>query len=164
MMSEENVIVGLGELRVSQDPAVILVAYGLGSCVGVSAYDPVIRVGGLLHCLLPESNGSRNDKPAKFVDTGIPFLLKELEQMGAVRRRIVLKMAGGARMLKLSGPNHLFDIGARNVAKAMEILKREGLRLAAADTGGTTGRTVRMSIDTGRVMIMIKTLNLEKEL
>ena len=161
-MTEENLIVGLGELHVSRNPAVTLVAYGLGSCVGVSAYDPVIRAGGLLHCLLPESNGSRHDKPAKFVDTGIPFLLKELEQMGAVRRRIVLKMVGGAKMLKLSGPNHLFDIGVRNVAKVMEILKREGLRLAAADTGGATGRTVRMSIDTGRVMI--KTLNLEKEL
>lgn len=134
----------------------------MGSCVGVSAYDPVIRVGGLLHCVLPESDGSHPDHLAQFVDTGIPFLLKEMEQMGAVRRRIILKMVGGARMLKLPGPNHLFDIGARNVAKAMEILKQERLRLAAADTGGTTGRTVRMSIDTGRVMI--KTLNLEKEL
>ncbi|MBI2875371.1 MAG: chemotaxis protein CheD [Candidatus Tectomicrobia bacterium] len=161
-MAEKALIAGLGELRVSRDPQVILVAYGLGSCVGVCAYDPVSRVAGLLHAMLPESNGFPQSNPAKFVSTGIPSLLEEMIRQGASCQRLVFKVAGGARMLDLPGFNRIFDVGARNVATTLEILKQKGLRLTASDIGGTAGRTVRLFVETGRVMV--KTLGQEKEL
>lgn len=161
-MAEETFMVGLGELRVSRDPQAVLVAYGLGSCVGVCAYDPMSRVAGLLHAMLPESNGSAGSRMTKFVDTGIPLLLEEMSRQGAPRQRLILKVAGGARILDLPGFNRMFDVGARNIAMTLEVIKQQGLRLAATDTGGTVGRTVKVFVETGRVMV--KTLGQEKEL
>lgn len=161
-MAEETFMVSLGELRVSRDPRVVLVAYGLGSCVGVCAYDPVSRVAGLLHAMLPESNGCPSANPTRFVDTGIPLFLEEMIRQGASRQRLILKIAGGARILESPGSTRIFDVGARNVAMTLEVIKQQGLRLAAADTGGAAGRTVKVFVETGRVVV--KTLGQEKEL
>jgi chemotaxis protein CheD len=145
--------VGLGELRVSRDPRACLVAHGLGSCVGVCAYDPVARVGALLHAMLPEHNGQAPAQATKYVDSGIQHMLNELAGQGAARHRLVVHLTGGAHMLTAPGFKNTLDIGARNAEMARAVLQREGLQVAGVDTGGHWGRTVRLYVDDGKVTV-----------
>jgi len=143
---------GLGQLVVSNDPAETLIAYGLGSCVGVIAYDPTAKVGGLLHAVLPQH---RNGDPnlAKYVDTGIPLLLKEMAKLGARKANCLLYVVGGAEMLQVAGLANGFNIGSKNVQMARAVVEREGLRLKEMDVGGNSGRTVKLEMQTGRVTV-----------
>jgi len=149
----QMISVGLGELGVSRDPKTCLVAHGLGSCVGVCAYDPVAKVGALLHAMLPEQNGQGPSHAAKYVDSGIMHMLDVLEGQGAQRRRLVVHLAGGAHMLIAPGFKNTLNIGARNADMARAVLQREGLRIAGEDTGGHCGRTVRLHVDDGKVTV-----------
>lgn len=149
-----TVVVGLGEWAVSKDPDATLVCLGLGSCVALCAFDPVAKVAGMAHFVLPHSAEGRNAAAgAKFVDTGIPLLIRELERRGAVRSRLVLKIVGGARMITGPGANGALNIGDRNVASARTTLSSLGLRIAAEDTGGVRGRTVRLHVGTGALTV-----------
>lgn len=149
---EQVITVGLGELAVSDHPEAVLVAFGLGSCVGVAAYDPVRKAGGLLHAMLPQHrNGDKN--LTKFVDTGIPELLNRLLALGARREQIIWRYAGGAQMLTAPGLTDRFNIGAQNVNMTREILARYALRVVGQDVGGHQGRTVRLYIADGRVVV-----------
>lgn len=145
---------GIGQLAVSKDPNELLIAYGLGSCIGVSCYDPQAKVAGLAHILLPSSEGKRSDEkePARFADTGIDLLVKRLTESGALPRRLVVKIAGGAAVL---GPANAekFKIGVRNAEAIKERLKRHGLSPAATDIGGTRGRTLELHPATGKTFV-----------
>jgi chemotaxis protein CheD len=146
--------VGIGQLAVSKDPHELLIAYGLGSCIGVSCYDPQAKVAGLAHILLPSSEGKRSDEkePARVADTGIDLLVKRLTESGALPRRLVVKIAGGAAVL---GPANAekFKIGVRNAEAIKERLKRHGLSPAATDIGGTRGRTLELHPATGKTFV-----------
>jgi chemotaxis protein CheD len=151
---QTRISVGIGQMAVSRDPKEILIAYGLGSCVGVSAFDPEAKVGGLVHVLLPASDGRTPDdkEPARFADTGIDALVKRLAELGALKRRIRLKIAGGASVL---GPANAekFKIGERNAEAIKERLKLHGLVPAAADLGGVKGRTLEFHTATGKTFV-----------
>jgi chemotaxis protein CheD len=153
---EQIITVGLGEIAVSRQRDAVLTAFGLGSCVAVAAYDPLLKAGGMLHALLPvHRNGDRN--LAKFVDTGVEEVLRQLLALGAERDRLYWWVVGGAQMLTMAGLNDRFNIGAQNVAAAQAALARQGLRLAGHDTGGHEGRTVRLHIATG--VVLVRTVN-----
>ena len=145
--------VGLGEHVVSRDPTSILVAYGLGSCLGIGMFDPSSRVAGLLHAVLPERMANNGNTPGKFVDSGIPFLFDEMNKAGADRRRIIVWMAGGANMIMSPGMTKAFDIGNRNIAAAQKIFDQLSVRLAGQEVGGNTGRTVRVYVAEGRMTV-----------
>ncbi len=149
-----RISVGIGQLAISKDPTDVLVAYGLGSCIGISCYDPQTKVGGLAHVLLPNSEGKRpgEGEPARFADTGIDTLLKQLAALGASPRRMVVKVAGGAAVL---GPANAekFKIGERNAEAIKERLKHHGIAPAAVDLGGTKGRTLEVHINTGKTFV-----------
>lgn len=145
--------VGLGELRISRDPRACLVAHGLGSCVGICVYDPVIRVGAMLHAMLPEHNGQAPAQATKYVNSGLQQMLKELAGQGVLRHRLVIHLTGGAHMLTAPGFKNTLNIGARNVETARAVLQREGLAIAGSDTGGHWGRTVRLYVKDGRVTV-----------
>jgi len=147
--------VGLGEAIVSRDPQVVLAAYGLGSCLGVAMYDPIARVAGLLHAVLPTSqNGHQGEGSAfKYVDSGIHTLLAAMEEAGAQRSHIIVKLAGGANMLVATSLSHVFEIGTRNVQSAYQVLENLHLRVAAAEVGGNVGRTVRLYVSNGRLTV-----------
>lgn len=151
---QRRISVGIGQLAVSNDPGEVLVAYGLGSCIGVSAFDPSARVGGLVHVLLPASDGRPFDarEPGRFADTGIDSLIRTLADMGALKRRLVVKIAGGAAVLGAANAQK-FKIGERNAEAIRERLKLHGLIPAAADIGGARGRTLEVSIATGRTFV-----------
>jgi chemotaxis protein CheD len=146
-------VVGIGDCKVSNDPFDVLVTHALGSCIAVVLYDPVARVAGLLHYMLPESalDPDRAGKlPYVFADTGIPLLLASAFHLGAVKSRIVIVAAGGAQMLD---PTGTFNIGQRNQAAMHKIFAETGLHIRKASIGGTSSRTVSVDVASGRVQL-----------
>lgn len=153
-MKETNV--GLAECVISRNPDDVLVAYGLGSCIGVVMIDPVSRFCGLLHAVLPRAGDGMDQaelNPHKYVEHGIESLVAALKKEGVNPSRLTVRIAGGANMLMLSGLTQAFDIGTRNVEAARTTLRRLNLSLAAAEVGGHTGRTVRVYVADHRVTV-----------
>ena len=135
-----------------------LISYGLGSCIGISLYDPQTKIGGLLHIMLPDSNQSRaNENRAKFADTGIPDMLEELVRMGAVKSRLVAKLAGGSQMFAFANASDIMRVGLRNASASKEILKKLSIPIVGEDTGGSSGRTVQIDLSTG--VYKVKTID-----
>ena len=149
-----NVVkVGMADLNICKSPDVIT-TLGLGSCIGLTLYDPVTKIGGMVHYMLPDSTQVRNNENiAKFADTGIDELLKRVVAAGASRQRLVAKIAGGAKMFETTGVSAIGHIGERNAEAAKQILKQKGIRLIAEDTGLNYGRTVELHCETGEFYI-----------
>ncbi|NLG71481.1 MAG: chemotaxis protein CheD [Chloroflexi bacterium] len=147
--------VGIGEIKVSRDPRDVLVAYGLGSCLGIGLYDPQARVAGLLHAVLPTCPDpeAASCLTGKYVDSGLAHMLEEMLEAGADRKRIILRMAGGANMLSSFNGDPALQIGARNISAAQEIIAGLKLKVAGQEVGGTSGRTVNFYVADGRMTI-----------
>lgn len=145
--------VGIAEVKVARAPA-LLVAYGLGSCLGIALYDPQLQVGGLAHTLLPAPRPrQRGAGGTKFVETAIRVMVDELLQRGACRERLAAKVVGGANMFEPLHPAVTDGIGARNAQTARETLRVLGIPLLAEDVGGNHGRTVEFVLATGEVRV-----------
>lgn len=145
--------VGMADLNICKSPDIIT-TLGLGSCIGLTFYDPVAKVGGMVHYMLPDSTQMRNNSNiAKFADTGIDELLKRVLAAGASKSRLVAKIAGGAKMFEVSGMSNVGNIGERNAIAAREKLKELNIRLVAEDTGLNYGRTVELHCETGEFYI-----------
>lgn len=153
----ELVKVGMADYKVGRSPDV-LISYGLGSCIGISLYDPQAKVGGLLHIMLPDSTQSRaNENKAKFADSGIPVMLDEVLRLGASKSRLVAKIAGGAQMFAFANATDIMRVGQRNAAASKEILQGLGIPIVGEDTGGSYGRTVQIDLSTG--VYTVKTID-----
>jgi len=138
-------VVGVADMVVSNDSSAEIVTYSLGSCLGLTIYDPVKKIGGLLHLMLPDSKidaAKAVSAPYMFVDTGVPRLFHAAYNLGADRSRLVVKVAGGAQLLDQQG---IFNIGFRNA--------QNGLKAHASEVGGLSSRTVRLDLTTGLVTI-----------
>ena len=123
---------------------------GLGSCVGIVIRDTMLKIGGMIHVMLPDSTVIKsNSNIAKFADTGIPELVRQMEAKGCVRRRMEAKIAGGAQMFAFQNKSELLGIGDRNVAASKKVLQELGIPLLAEDVGENYGRTVVFHPDTG---------------
>ena len=145
--------VGIADYKIARLPG-RLITLGLGSCVGVTLYDPINKVGGLLHVMLPDSTQFNNvNKPAKFADLGIPLLIKEMKVMGVVLSRLEAKLVGGAQMFSGFDNKLNLNIGLRNTEKSREILKILGIPILAQEVGGNRGRTMILDTETGDVLI-----------
>lgn len=146
--------VGMADLKVCEAPD-NLTTIGLGSCIGVAMYDPVTKISGLAHVMLPDSKQiSNNANVAKFADTGIQELYDEMIEMGAKKTMLVAKIAGGARMFGFeTDETDIMNIGDRNVKASRDKLKQLGVRLLAEDTGLDYGRTVELYSETGDYLI-----------
>lgn len=147
------ITVGVGDLKISNKPGDIIVTHALGSCIGVTVYDPEIQVGGMLHYMLPESDLDRakaKKTPFMFADTGIPILFRSCYKLGAVKSRMIVKVAGGSSIMDDSG---FFNIGKRNYASLRKILWRNNVLIHSEDTGGKGNRTIRLHISNGLVEV-----------
>ena len=145
----EVIKVGMADLNLCRDPDIIT-TLGLGSCIGIALYDPSTKIGGLAHIMLPDSTKMRNNSNiAKFADTGIEELLNRMIKAGAVKSRLVAKIAGGAKMFEVSGLSDIGNVGQRNAEASRAKLKKLGIRLIAEDTGLNYGRTVELHCDNG---------------
>jgi chemotaxis protein CheD len=153
-----NIIkVGMADLNVASSPDRIRTT-GLGSCVGVTLFDGVTKIGGMAHIMLPSSTlGKGEINFAKYADTAIPKLIDTMVKLGANRRRIVAKLAGGSQMFAFSSSSDIMRIGPRNVEACEEALKKENIRVLSHDTGGNWGRTIEMDCFTG--VLNIRTVN-----
>ena len=140
---------GIGEMVFSKDPKTTLVAYGLGSCVALVAWDPHSGVGAMAHFMLPA--GPPGGPPVKFIDGGLKAFLDRFAKHGGRSGRAQFKAAGGAAMLAIA-PGGL-EIGRRNAEAVVSGLAAVGLTLLARDLGGTSGRTVQLEVGTGRLLV-----------
>ncbi len=149
----QRVVVGVGDLAVSNNSQVTLSTYALGSCVGVIAYDPLVMAGGILHIMLPDSLISPDKaakQPAMFADTGLPFFFRSLVGMKVDRNRMRIFLAGGASVLNGTDP---FKIGERNAAAVKKILGVYQIPVCGEDLGGNINRTVHLELATATLTL-----------
>lgn len=153
LCGSNGVVVGVADMAVARESQGHLITYALGSCIGLSAYDPIARVGGLLHYMLPQP-GEQSDpktlKPHMYASTGIPNLLRRLLEAGAVQNRLIVCAAGGAEILEGAAG---MAIGKRNRTILRKVLWKVGVQLAAEDTGGSIARTMTLDLGKGEVRI-----------
>lgn len=153
-----NVInIGMSQIEVSSKPGTILTAPSLGSCIGLAIYDPVSKIGGMAHIVLPESAKTlkENENQGKYADTAIPEILKKMFSMGANKNKFIIKMAGGAQMFNLQKGANVLNIGFRNTIAVKSALSKEGLEITKSDTGGNKGRTFKLDVQTGAFSVKI---------
>ena len=148
-----NITVNISDLKLSRNPDDVIVTYSLGSCVGVTLYDPVAKVGGMIHCMLPLSKidpEKARMKPYMFVDTGVVAMLSELYAMGAQRQNIVAKVAGAGSPL---GQESTFRIGQRNYTILRKLLWKNSILIDKEDVGGSKARTMYLYLADGRTTV-----------
>lgn len=155
------IVVNISDMKLSTNPEDIIVTYSLGSCLGVTAYDPQAQIGGMVHCLLPHASAAKTkarSKPFMFVNTGVAMMVRQLIDKGARRDRLIFKAAGGSNMRN----DTLFNTGERNFQALDKLLNRNKVALASFDVGGTIPRTLFLHLETGRVTV--RTFGEEKEI
>ena len=143
----DKLIIGIADMKMSKGEG-MLVTYALGSCIGICLHDPVLKLGALVHIMLPVNMEAGRKTPMKYADTGIRETLRLMEGKGASRNRITAKIAGGAKMFEV-GSSSLGNIGQRNIESVHMNLKKEGIRLLKEDVGGTVARTLLFDVNSG---------------
>jgi chemotaxis protein CheD len=147
----ETIRVKIADLAAQRNEG-LLITVGLGSCVGIALYDPVVKVGGLAHILLADSTMFRNQtNPAKFADTAIPMLMEDMAGLGAKRSRLKAKIAGGSQLFSFE--NRVLSVGEKNIHAVRNVLASLHVPIVGEDVGGSVGRTVKLFVADGRVMV-----------
>ena len=144
----EKITVGIADMKLAKGSG-ILITYALGSCIGLCFHDPKLKLGALLHIMLPLNMEAGRKNPLKYADTGIRETLRQMESRGGARSRITVKVAGGAKMFEVNGGN-LGNIGQRNIESVHTILRKENIRLVCENVGGSVARTLLFDVDTGQ--------------
>lgn len=146
-MGNEQKIIGIADMKMARGEGV-LITYALGSCIGICLYDPLIKLGAMIHIMLPLNMETGRKNTMKYVDTGLRETLRQMEAQGASRSRITAKIAGGAKMFEVGGGT-LANIGQRNIESVHLHLRKEGIRLLKEDVGGTIARTLLFDVSNG---------------
>ena len=151
-MTDKELKVGIGDMKFARGDSRII-TYALGSCIGITFYDPAIKLGGLLHIMLPNRVDPNDPKVFKYADSGIKETIRKLSAFGMLKSRTIVKIAGGAKMFEMKGSGSS-DFGRlRNAAMVKKILMEERLRISAEDTGGGYARTMLIDVANGDVVI-----------
>lgn len=151
-MAEKELKVGIGDMKLSRGDGRII-TYALGSCIGITFYDPFTRLGALLHIMLPNQLATGDANVYKFADSGIRETLRKLRVFGMTKQRMVVKIAGGAKMFEIRGNSSFGNIGERNIESVKKVLASEGIRIAAEDVGGNYARTMVLDLLSGNVTV-----------
>ena len=147
-----DLVVAIGDMKLTQNSGRII-TYALGSCVGITFWDPGIKLGALLHVLLPSRMNAQDANIFKYADTGIPETVRQLTAKGLDRKRTVVKIAGGAKMFETSGA--FGDIGKGNIEMVKKTLPRLGFAISAEDLGANYARTMTLDVATGEVLVKV---------
>ena len=150
-----KIIVGISDMRVGTKPDEEIVTYSLGSCIGVALWDPEVKVGALLHFMLPDSKIDKSkatEKPYMFADTGVPRMFKEMYKLGAKKERLKVYVVGGAQVMDDSG---MFNIGKRNQMIVQKMFWKNKVTVAKEDVGGSVNRTITLNVGTGQVKLKV---------
>lgn len=148
---DEKHIVGIADMKMAQGSGTI-VTYALGSCIGICLYDPLLKLGALVHIMLPLNMETGRKSPLKYADTGIRETLKCMQIKGASKSRIIAKIAGGAKMFEVNSDS-FGNIGQRNIESVHTFLKMEGIKLHKEYVGGTVARTLSFDVSTGMACV-----------
>ncbi len=149
-------IVGVADMKISSKSGDVIVTHALGSCLGIAVHDQVAEVGGLMHVMMPFSRinpEKAKSTPFMFVDTGVPTFFKDIFQNGALKSRLVVKVAGGANVQVHKSDDDRFAIGKRNYVVLKKLFWQNGILIDGEDVGGTIARTMYMEIGSGRVWL-----------
>ena len=130
-----------------------IITYALGSCIGITMYDPAIRLGGLLHIMLPSRTDPTDPKVFKYADSGLQEMIRKMTAFGMLKSRTIVMIAGGAKMFESRGNSDFGNIGQRPAAMVKKLLMQERMRIVAEDTGGSYARTMLINIANGDVII-----------
>ncbi|MDB6054767.1 MAG: cheD [Verrucomicrobiales bacterium] len=152
---EPKTVIGIAEMAVSTREGDVLVTYALGSCLGIAIYDPVAKVGGLMHAMLPDSSIDPQKAalyPAMFIDSGLPQLFRAAYTLKAQKERLLVYAAGGAQIMD---SQQFFNIGKRNYEAFSNLLIRNDLQIEAEQIGGLVNRTISLNISTGEVRLKV---------
>ena len=145
--ANDKITIGIADMKMAKGQG-MLITYALGSCIGICLHDPLLKLGALVHIMLPINMETGRKNPMKYADTGIRETLKQMEAQGASRARITAKIAGGAMMFKDSS-GAMGNIGQRNIESVRINLKKEGIRLLKEDVGGSLARTLLFDVNSG---------------
>ena len=159
--SENQIVVNISDMKFSKRPGDVIVTFSLGSCLGVTCYDPVSRLGAMLHALLPSSGASpekAKENPYMFVNSGVASMVRVLFKLGAKRENMIFKVAGGANMRG----DTMFNTGLRNMEALERLMEKNKISVKGRDVGGTIPRTMVLHMETGQVLV--KTFGKEHEL
>lgn len=151
--SGTTLTVDISDMKISRCRGDVLVTYSLGSCVGLTLFDPVAGVGGMIHCMLPLSKidpEKAKVKPCMFVDTGVTTLLQEIYNQGGQRQNIIAKVAGAGSPL---GREETFRIGQRNYTILRKLLWKNNILIDSEDVGGAKARTLYLYMEDGRTTV-----------
>lgn len=151
-MNNKEIKVGIADMKIARREGT-LITYALGSCVGITLYDPAIKLAGLLHIMLPEAGNMADMNVYKFADTGIQEMLRKMTAFGGLKRRYQCKIAGGAKMFEMGGAGGIGNIGERNVRNVEAIMRAEQIRILKKDVGLNYARTMMIDADTGIVRV-----------
>jgi chemotaxis protein CheD len=149
----KNFMVGMADLMISQDQSFVLCTFPLGACLGIAIYDPVLKVGGVLHSMLPDSSIDPKRaaaRPGMFLDTGLALLLEYAGNLKVKKENLLVYVAGGSQVMDETG---CFNIGERNYAVLTGLLAHHGIKIHAEDVGGLTNRTMQLTVETGEVRL-----------
>jgi chemotaxis protein CheD len=151
---EENIIeVRMGELCVQASPS-RLVTRALGSCLGITLYNPFKKIGAMAHPMLPDINKARqNTNPSRYVNYVIGKMVVELEKMGSTRSQLIAKLFGGARMFSFITADSILNVGEKNIVIARTVLNEMCVKIAAEEVGGNFGRTIELNLENGKVLV-----------
>lgn len=148
-------IVGISDMQIGKDHDDQLITYSLGSCIAVALWDPEVKVGGLLHYMLPDSSIDKvkaSSKPYMFADIAIPTMFKEIYKYGAVKGRMKVYVVGGAQVMDSSG---IFNIGKRNYMVLRKMFWKNKVLVTKEDVGGSVNRTISLDVGTGQVRLKV---------
>lgn len=143
---DNKITIGIADMKMAKTSGT-LITYALGSCIGICLYDPLIKLGAMIHIMLPINMETGRTNTMKYADTALRETLRQMEAKGAARARMTAKIAGGARMFEVNGM--MGNIGQRNIESVHMCLRKEGIRLVREDVGGTVARTLLFDVSTG---------------
>ncbi|HXT71294.1 MAG TPA: chemotaxis protein CheD [Vicinamibacterales bacterium] len=148
----KRLVVGIGEFAVSDDPNATIVTHALGSCVAVCLWDPLAKVAGLIHVLLPSASINpvrAKQQPAAFADTGLPIFFQSAYKYGVEKKRCRVQIVGGADVTGVGAT----AIGKRNVLAIKSLLWRNGVLIEREAVGGSSARSVSVCVTDGELTI-----------
>jgi chemotaxis protein CheD len=153
MVDNTIVEVQMAQMQLAESPA-ILVTRGLGSCLGITFYDPVKKIGAMAHPMLPDINKAKiKSNPSRFVNSAIALIIEEMEKRGCPKSRLMAKIFGGAHMFSFISTDSVLNVGQKNIEVALAALKETGVKVAGQEVGGTFGRTIELNLADGRVLV-----------
>jgi len=158
---KEIIEVGMAQMKLAKAGA-ILVTRVLGSCLGITLYDPVKKIGAMAHPMLPDIDKVKiKSNPARFVNSVINKMLQDLKKEGCLKLHLVAKLFGGAHMFSFITKDSVLNVGERNIEMAKSVLQQQGIKIAAEELRGSIGRTIELDLENGRVCV--KTISMKEK-